>query len=221
MSRGRCSTTRFHILAWLASPYSWASTFRWAMILVHGVSGCACLNSFETHPAASPMISTVRSTAYWTRSSAGNSTRLLPSTYVWALIAASSMSHRRAGSRWSGRMDHSFGGQDAVASEKVAQAPGVHQVYMPAKHALQLCRHVDQIEEAPLGVRGKRDQDVEVALGAEFVGQNRPEEREFRNASAAAEVSQCGTVYLDLQAHVLMLHRSVCRVKPLWAHNPG
>jgi hypothetical protein len=37
------------------SPYSWARTFRWAMIPFHGISGRASLKLAEARLAASPI----------------------------------------------------------------------------------------------------------------------------------------------------------------------
>src|SRR5215467_6736892 len=75
------------------------SRWRMPMISRQGLSGCAARNAGETLPAASPITSSERITAFWCKRLARNAASSMPATKPWASFAASSMSSNNAASR--------------------------------------------------------------------------------------------------------------------------
>src|SRR3990170_5120363 len=72
-----------------------------------------------------------------------------------------------------------------------------HQVDLPAEERYQFLFHLDVIEQAPVGGRSEGHEHVHIAVRPEVVPQDRPEQRQFRNLPALAEVGEL--LFRDLQ----------------------
>jgi hypothetical protein len=138
------------------------------------------------------MISSSRSTARYMRRFCRYSARVTPVVISHTDRVASHMSQRYAASRCSGCKDDLLLAQNRVASVGVPKGRSFHEIDFPAKEPAQFLPHLDEIEEAPRGVGGERQQHVHVAIGAEVRTQNRSEERELGDLPPLAELGDPG-----------------------------
>src|ERR1700722_8179568 len=127
------------------------SRCRVAIISRHGISWWAAFNDAETLPAASPMISSDRTTAFWCNGLARNAVASSPLTKDSASPAASFMSSRRAASRPSGSaIDHLGFGQDMAAPDIVSAGLdrlALGQIDRAAKQRLQILGEAEKLSQ--------------------------------------------------------------------------
>jgi hypothetical protein len=73
-------------------------------------------------------------------------------------------------------MDHLTGGQDLMPPKGVPQAPFGNKIHTSTEYRLKLIYHVHPLKEAQSVIRQKLYQNVDIAVWAKVVAQNRPEE---------------------------------------------
>lgn len=111
---------------------------------------------------------------------------------------------RRGAGSW-GLIDGTGRPQDGFTSDGVVallDAFACHQVHLTAQDVLDLVLHRDEVEEAPAGVLGKRDQHIYIAVVAEVFAQHRAEDRQLGDLPPAA-------VRLDLLVWEVQLHETL------------
>src|SRR6058998_684937 len=102
----------------------------------------------------------------------------IPATSSWMVRAASSMSASVARSRdivGNGRAE------DRAASIRIPASldrRALHEVHLAPDDRLELVLGIDEIEQAPMGLRRERDEHVHVAVRAEVVAQHGAEQLE-------------------------------------------
>ena len=101
---------------------------------------------------------------------------------------AGSMSNRFAGSILLTGIDDLFGRQDFMTPERVANCTLFHQVDLTAKNCGKPVQHLHPIIKGDTAIRCEAHQHIYIAVWAEVLPQNRPEQGEFFNFPPAAEV---------------------------------
>lgn len=79
-------------------------------------------------------------------------------------------------------------GEDVVAAEGVEDGPGVDEIDLAAKQVFEGGLGPDQVGEGRFG--GEFDQHVNVAVGAELLGEDGAEEGEFLDVVLAANIEE-------------------------------
>src|SRR5688572_25026764 len=156
-----------------------------------GTSGASTRVSVEILRAASPTISSKRTTASASISSESRSSLERPRTNSIALRAASSMWRSATVSRSFGRSRriHVLGFRQHRVPKITTQAAGRMQVHTPPQHPGQL--FLQRHEAEPRNVLWlELHKDVDVARRCEVVPQHRPKQRQPRDVVPAAQVAQ-------------------------------
>src|SRR5580700_5469081 len=172
-----------------------------------GILKWAACVAAETLPAASPIISNDRMTAFWCSRLARKAASSSPATKLCASRAASSMSRRSAASRAGNSAINGFGlFQDRPAADEIPagfdrlpldQIDGTPEKSLQRVFEIGECRKV----VARGGLEG--DEEVGVAAGGIEPGaaRSRAEDLQPRHAKAAAERGQRVALCVNLGQH--------------------
>src|SRR5258706_14964885 len=134
-----------------------------------GIAGCAARNTGETLPAASPITSSARITAFWCSRLARKAASSMPATKPRASFAASSMSSSSAACRSAGLPIDRLGlfQNPAAADEIAAGFDGLplDEIDRAAEERLQRRLEIHEGGEIVAGVGCDRHQEIDVAAG--------------------------------------------------------
>src|SRR4030042_3039210 len=170
-----------------------------------GISACSARRGELSLRPPSPSISNCRSTASrvicLSLPAARNSSSVRLSVKSTTARAASSISHRWAGSRSSGRIDHLAVAQDMVPTERIPYCSLLHQVHVPPEDLFQLLLGLHVVEEIPLRIILKSHQHIHVAVGPEVIPERRAEDGQFLNLPSPAKLHPRLLRSLQLYAH--------------------
>ncbi len=77
--------------------------------------------------------------------------------------------------------------QDGSAAKRIADGVLLHQIHITAKDIFKLVNHIHPVKQVPVIVRGKADQDINVAFRTKIAPQDRAKQRKFDNLPLTAE----------------------------------
>src|SRR5205085_957919 len=152
------------------------------------IAGLALRVADATLRAASPMISSARSSASRVRTSAISTSYAKPSASMRASRAAASMSARCALSRSSTAVQHLQVAQDRLATVRVRKRRGRHQVDAPpAEQSGEGLLHLRKIPKRRRLVGLELDHEVHIAVRASFAPRRRAENADLADPVLATE----------------------------------
>src|SRR5450759_838641 len=173
--------------------------------VTHGTCGNASLSSWETLPAASPIISSALTRDKRSIRSRANSSRLRSFAKEIASCAASRMCRTRTRSAL--LILNQCGGEDFVP-KVTAQIARRAQVHFSAQHPAKLALHLHDAEQTGNMLKLELDQHIDVAVGSKAVREDGPEEREF--ADVVLPAKPLNPRERDLDSVKLPSHRVHC-----------